>query len=171
MKDMYKNLGRPRRKEVLTNVNYFRFELVKVVIDWQLQELNNRFNGANTNLLLWVSCFSPKSSFAAFKRSKLIELTHCYPLEFFEVDFRLLDKKLKTYIRDMRSHEEFSNLESMGDLSQRLVSTGKHIVYPLVYLLIKLALVQPVVTASVERYFLAMNIMKSCLRNKMGDLG
>ncbi|XP_047947406.1 zinc finger MYM-type protein 1-like [Salvia hispanica] len=170
MKDMYKPPGRARRKGVvLTNLNYFRFELFNGVIDWQLQELNNRFNEANTNLLLCVSCLSPKSSFAAFNKSKLIQLAHCYPLEFSEVSFRLLDKQLETYIRDMRSHEEFSNLESIGDLSQRLVATGRHIVYPWVYLLVKLALVLPVATASVERYFSAMKIVKSRLRNKMGD--
>ncbi|XP_042035311.1 zinc finger MYM-type protein 1-like [Salvia splendens] len=172
MKDMYKTpgRGRPRRKgEVLTNLNYFRFELFNGVINWQLQELNNRVNGANTNLLLCVSCLSPKSSFVAFNKSKLIELAHCYPLEFSEVSFRLLDKQLETYIPDMRSHEEFSNLESIGDLSQRLVATGRHIVYPLVYLLVKLALVLPVATASVERYFSAMKNVKSRLRNKMGD--
>ncbi|PIA62155.1 hypothetical protein AQUCO_00200274v1 [Aquilegia coerulea] len=50
-----------------------------------------------------------------------------------------------------------------------MIETRKNIVYPLVYLLIILALTLPVATASVERAFSAMNIVKNQLRNRMGD--
>ena len=39
----------------------------------------------------------------------------------------------------------------------------------MVYRLFKLALILPVVTTSVERVFSAMNIIKTDLRNKIGD--
>ena len=42
-------------------------------------------------------------------------------------------------------------------------------VFPLVYRLIRLALILPVATASVERAFSAMNIVKTDLRNKISD--
>ena len=45
----------------------------------------------------------------------------------------------------------------------------KDIIYPLVYLLVSLALVLPIATATVERAFSAMKIVKSRLRNRMGD--
>ena len=60
-------------------------------------------------------------------------------------------------------------MKGIADLAKRLVETRKHEVYPLVYLLIKLALTLPVATASVERVFSAMNIVKNQMRNKMGD--
>lgn len=41
--------------------------------------------------------------------------------------------------------------------------------YDVVYKLLKLVLVLPVATASVERIFSAMNYVKNKLRNKMGD--
>jgi len=41
--------------------------------------------------------------------------------------------------------------------------------YPLVYRLIELTLILPVATATVERIFSAMSIVKTDLRNKMGD--
>jgi len=41
--------------------------------------------------------------------------------------------------------------------------------YPLVYRLIELTLILPVATASVERVFSAMSLIKTDLRNKMGD--
>ena len=44
-----------------------------------------------------------------------------------------------------------------------------HRSYPLVYRLIELTLMLPVATASVERVFSAMSIIKTDLRNKMGD--
>ena len=49
------------------------------------------------------------------------------------------------------------------------MSTRKHETYPLVYLLVKLALTIPVVTATVERIFSAMKYMKNELRNRMRD--
>ena len=69
----------------------------------------------------------------------------------------------------MRSSSDFSRLEGIGDLARLLVETGRHKVYPLVYLLLTLALILPVATATVERAFSAMNIIKNQLRNRMGD--
>jgi hypothetical protein len=42
-------------------------------------------------------------------------------------------------------------------------------VYPLVYLLLELALILPVATATVERAFSAMSIIKNRLQNQMGN--
>jgi hypothetical protein len=50
-----------------------------------------------------------------------------------------------------------------------LVETNKHEQYFAVYKLLKLVLVLPVATASVERVFSSMNYVKNKLRNKMGD--
>ncbi|KAL7181344.1 hypothetical protein ACSBR1_040265 [Camellia fascicularis] len=80
-----------------------------------------------------------------------------------------LDNQLQNYIVDMRSSNEFSELKEIGDLARKLVETKKDIVYPLVYLLIKLALILPVATATVERAFSAMKFIKNLLRNRMGD--
>ncbi|CAJ2648789.1 unnamed protein product [Trifolium pratense] len=63
----------------------------------------------------------------------------------------------------------FASLEGIGDLSQKLVETRRHVVYPLVYQLLKLAMILPVATAIVERSFSAMKIVKTRLRNRMGD--
>jgi hypothetical protein len=48
-----------------------------------------------------------------------------------------------------------------------MVGTGKYLAFPLVYKLIELALILPVSTASVERAFSAMKIIKSKLCNKL----
>jgi hAT family C-terminal dimerisation region len=49
------------------------------------------------------------------------------------------------------------------------VEKKKYTIYPLVYKLLTLALILLVTTASVERAFSAMNVVKEASRNKMGD--
>jgi hypothetical protein len=50
-----------------------------------------------------------------------------------------------------------------------MVQSDRHTHFPLVYRLIELALILPVATATVERAFSAMNIIKTERRNKMND--
>jgi hypothetical protein len=69
----------------------------------------------------------------------------------------------------MRRDDSFQGLENLVDLSVKLVETKRHRVYDMVYLLLKLLLVLPVATASVERVFSAMTLVKTKLRNKMSD--
>ena len=70
---------------------------------------------------------------------------------------------------DVRFDDQFSNINGITGLSQKLIETRKHIIYPLVFLLLKLALVLPVAIVSVERTFSAMNIIKNRLHNCIGD--
>ncbi|KAH9658680.1 TTF-type domain-containing protein [Citrus sinensis] len=113
---------------------------------------NIRFNEVNTELLLCLACLCPKDSFAAFNKEKLLRLT-----------------QLDVYIMDMQSSVEFSKLNGIGDLAQKIVETNKHNVFSLVYLLVTLALLLPVTTATVGRVFSTMNCMKNRLRSRMGD--
>ena len=58
-----------------TNLHHYHVKLFYTVIDMQLQELNNRFSEANTNLLLCMACLNPSNSFVAFDKEKLIPLS------------------------------------------------------------------------------------------------
>jgi hypothetical protein len=69
----------------------------------------------------------------------------------------------------VRADERFSDLSDIGDLAKSLVDTNKHVSFPLVYKLLKRVLILPVATASVERCFSAMNIVKNVVQNKMGE--
>ena len=67
--------GRSRRNtQQKTNLHHYRVELFCIVIDMQLQELNNHFSEANTDLLLCMACLNPSNSFVAFNKEKLIRL-------------------------------------------------------------------------------------------------
>lgn len=80
-----------------------------------------------------------------------------------------LGLELVTFIDNVRADLRFDNLNRISDLVKLMVQTNKHITFPLVYQLLKLVLILPVATASVERCFSAMNIVKKKLANKMGD--
>ncbi|XP_059639301.1 uncharacterized protein LOC132281628 [Cornus florida] len=166
MNDTLVTPGRSRRKaNEITNLHYYRVQLFYAMLDMQLQELNSRFSESNTELLICISCLCPDNSFASFDKEKLIRLAEFYPRDFAPLDLLKLGDQLNTYIIDMCSNKEFSNLKGIGDLARRMVKTKRDKAYPLVYLLLKLALILPVATATVETAFSATNILKTQLHN------
>ncbi|KAI5323697.1 hypothetical protein L3X38_032769 [Prunus dulcis] len=92
-----------------------------------------------------------------------------YPYDFSDRDLLMLEDQLGVYVHHMRSSSDFSQLEGISSLAEKMVEKGLHEIFPYVYLLLTLALVLPVATASVERAFFAMSIIKNPLRNRMGD--
>jgi hypothetical protein len=60
---------------------------------------------------------------------------------------------LQLHNYDMRHDDSFKGLNNMIDLSIKLVEIKRHKVCDMVYELLKLVLLLPVVTASVERIF------------------
>ncbi|KAL6546715.1 hypothetical protein OROMI_022436 [Orobanche minor] len=170
MDEMFSLSGRSRRTAPqMTNLHHYRVELVYAVIDLQLMELENRFTETSTDLLISMACLNPSNSFSAFDKRKLIHLARFYPDDFSKMKLLILDDQLETYIVDMRTTEKFSNLKGISELAQKMVETKRDKVFTLVYMLIKLAMILPVATATVERTFSAMNIVKNRLRNRMGD--
>jgi hypothetical protein len=107
--------------------------------------------------------------FASFNKEKLLRLSQFYPNDFSTVKLSTLDNQLETFILDMRSNDEFATLKGIGQLAEKLIKMKKNVVYPLVYKLVKLSLILPVATTTVERVFSAMSIVKHRLHNRMGD--
>ena len=164
MDDMFMDRERSLRKaQEIINLHHYRVELYYIVLDMQLQELNSHFNKTNIELLLCLACLSPDDSFSAFNKQKLLWLAQLYPNEFSAIDIMALRIQLDTYILDIRTSGEFSQLEDISDLAKLMVKPKRHKVYPLIYLLIILALTLPIATVSVERAFSAMNILKNQL--------
>ena len=107
--------GRSRRNtQQRTNLHYYRVELFYTVIHMQLQELNNRFFEANTDLLLCIACLNPSNSFVAFDKEKLIRLAKFYPFDFLGTDILALDSELQNYIFDMRNIDLFLELQGVS---------------------------------------------------------
>ena len=97
-------------------------------------------------------------------------LTKCYSNDFDDGKLRDLSYQLDTFIIHMRGgNSKFSNLQGIRDLVKALVEENLVETYSLVYLLIKLILILPVATATVERAFSFMKHKKNEMRNSIGD--
>jgi hypothetical protein len=92
-----------------------------------------------------------------------------YDQDFSVLDRAILREQLETYIIHVRRNAAFVTCEDIASLSIKMVQTEKHVVFPLVYKLIELVLLLSVSTASVDRTFSAINIIKRELRNKIED--
>ncbi|XP_066320137.1 uncharacterized protein [Miscanthus floridulus] len=170
MEHNYVPYGRSARfAQDQTNDDHFRREVYIGVIDKISQELDSRFDEVNMELLTCMATLNPADSFASFDANKVHRLAKFYPNNFSISDLLRLDLQLETFIDDMRKDEMFKGLNNLVDLSVKLVEAKRDKVYHWVYLLIKLVLLLPVATASVERIFSAMTFIKNKLRNKMGD--
>ena len=72
------------------------------VIDQISQELDNRFDENNMELLSCMSAFSPSQSFASFDARKVCRLAEFYPKDFSNNDLLKLELQLDNYIDDMK---------------------------------------------------------------------
>jgi len=162
--------GRSRRDGItVTNLHHYRAEIFYVLVDKICAEMNHWFSEATTEVLLCFSCLDPSNSFSKFDVNKLARLAEIYDADFSDHDRGIIREQLETYVLQVRRHAAFANCTDIENLATKMVATEKHLVFPLVYKLIELALLVPVSTATVERLFSAMKIIKSKLRNKIAD--
>lgn len=171
MEDMIPVRGRSRCRgaKLVSYYHHFHHGIFNVVIDQVYCELNNRFPERSTQLLRCVACLDPRDSFANFEVQKLVELAKIYKDDFCDYDCIKLAGDLPIFIDEVRNDDNFDTCIDLGNLAEKMVQTGRDTVFPLVYRLIELALILPVATATVERAFSAMNIIKTERRNKMND--
>lgn len=99
-------------------------------------------------MIICTIAFNPHDSFREFNRSKLLKLAKMYPDDFSCQEMMMLEPQLDFYIDIMKKDKRFVNLESISDLARVMVETKRHIVFPLVYRLLKLALVLPIEDAT-----------------------
>ena len=151
MDEIFKVSGRSRcNTQQNTNLHHYRVKLFYTVIDC-------------------MACLNPSNLFMTFDKEKLICLAKFYPFYFLMTNIFALSSELQNYIFYMRNNDLFLELQGVSELAEKLVNTRKYETYPLVYLLVKLALTLHVATVIVERSFSAMKYIKNELRNRMGD--
>ncbi|XP_042027268.1 uncharacterized protein LOC121774463 [Salvia splendens] len=164
MKAHYSPHGRSKRfVQQVSYLHHFRVDVFIKVIDLLLQELDNRFDEVNMELLRCMACFNPKDDFSSFDKEKVLKLATFYPSDFSNIDLMDLECQLDIFIGDMRSDEDFQNLRDISSLLVKLVETKRDVVYSCVVLLIKLIVILPVATASVERVFSGMTFVNNKL--------
>ncbi|KAK4579715.1 hypothetical protein RGQ29_029394 [Quercus rubra] len=166
-----KGRGRYRRQyDDLTMEHHFRIGIFTVAIDFQLQELKSRFCELTTELVILCSVLNPKDAFRLFKIVDICNLVKkYYPQDFTEHEQELLESQLRHYELDVIKHPDFQNISTISELCRGLKISGKSKIYFLIDRLIRLVLTLPVSTATTERAFSAMKLLKTRLRNRMED--
>ncbi|XP_060966733.1 uncharacterized protein LOC133035065 [Cannabis sativa] len=157
------------QQNAITVEHYYRVDLFNAVIDFQLQELNNKFNDSTVELLILSSALDPREMHTSFRIDDICKLVQkFYPKDFTEYEMVQLRTQFEHFAH-IRELPDFNVLATISDLCQWLVKTRKAEIFPIVYKVITLILTLPVSTATTERSFSAMNIVKTTLRNKMED--
>jgi hypothetical protein len=146
-----------------TYLDYYHVDFFQKVINKQLKELDRRFTKESSELCLLASCLNPRNSFQSFHKDKLVKFARFYPSEFSDSDTTTLELQLEAFIRDVRSDTRFLEMDMLSSLSARMVETGKNIAYPLVYLLLKLALILPGTPATAKTTSTAMKLIENAI--------
>ncbi|XP_057526316.1 uncharacterized protein LOC130805556 [Amaranthus tricolor] len=83
MDAQYVPQGRSRRfAKQATNLHHFWVAIFLEVIDLHLQEIDNRFNEKNMELLTCMASLSPRGNFSSFDKERILKLASLYPEEF-----------------------------------------------------------------------------------------
>ncbi|XP_058756063.1 uncharacterized protein LOC131629287 [Vicia villosa] len=159
-----------REGRTVTNLHHYCAEILYVAIDKICVEMDHRVCEGSNVALDCFSCLDPKNSFSKFDVDKLDRLACIYHANFSDDDRGTIREQLETYVHQVKRNASFTSCEDVQSLAMRMVQTEKHLVFPLIYKLNKLALILPVSTTSVERAFSAIKIIKSNLRNKIDDV-
>ncbi|KAI3510901.1 hypothetical protein L1887_18039 [Cichorium endivia] len=150
--------------------HHYRVDIFYEAINCQIMELNHRFNDSSMELLQLSATLDPKSANEHFRANDVCELVEkYYPEDFSEQEKHVLKIQLKHYETDVINHPDYKSLKSISGLCQWLVKTRRITNFDLIYRVVSLILTLPVSTATTERTFSAMSLMKTRLRNKMED--
>nr|KAJ0226558.1 hypothetical protein LSAT_V11C100039590 [Lactuca sativa] len=104
----------------------------------------------NTTLIVSMTSLCPTKSSQAFNVEAVLKMAKFYLNEFPMHDHRTLRANLENYIIDVSGDEKFNNLKGIANMAKMMVEANKHTINLMVYLLLKLALIFPVATSTVE---------------------
>ncbi|XP_058192114.1 uncharacterized protein LOC131309510 [Rhododendron vialii] len=159
-----------QQKDVLTVEPHYHIDIFNAVIDFQLAELNDRFNEGVVELLVLSSALEPKDDFKSFNVDYICTLAEkFYPDDFTNQERHYLRLQLEHYKLDVPRQQKFQNMTTISELCRGLVETKKSESYHLIEKLIRLVATLPVTTTTAERAFSAMKHVKTDLPNKMKD--
>jgi F0F1-type ATP synthase delta subunit len=92
-----------------------------------------------------MACLDPSDSFSNFDKDKVLAMARPDDFEN-ESKMEDLSIQLDNFLENVRDDSRLSNLKGVSELCRKLVETKKHTSFPLVFLLVKLALILPVAT-------------------------
>jgi hypothetical protein len=161
---------RQNEESSMTMEHHFRIDVFIAAIDFQLQELDNRFSEHAVELLCLSAALSPLDTYKSFKIDDICSLVEkFYPQDFTEQEKIFLRFQLDHYKLDVPKHSDFHNMSTLSELCRGLAISGKLKIYNLIDRLIRLVFTLPVSVATTERAFSAMKLVKTRLRSRTKD--
>jgi hypothetical protein len=159
-----------RQPDHFTKERYFRVEIFRATLDSELNELSLKFNEKVMGLLSISSTLIPKHGFASFNAKDICKkIGEYYPADFTKQDMIGLEHQLNHFAHDASIREDLKKISTLTALCRCLAVTGRHMIYNLLNRLLRLLITLPISTASAERAFSSLKIIKTRLRNKMED--
>ncbi|XP_017217245.2 uncharacterized protein LOC108194821 [Daucus carota subsp. sativus] len=138
------NIHSVRKRDDISIEHHYHYDIFNSAIDYQVEELNYRFNDNAVELLRLSSSLESKNNFSLFDIEQICTLASTfYPADFSQQEMYYLKLQLDHYKIDVIRHARFQNLSTISELC--------------------------VSTATTERAFSAMKIVKTVLRNKMDE--
>ncbi|XP_024634611.2 uncharacterized protein [Medicago truncatula] len=136
-------------------------------------KLNSRFSKQAMNLLTLSCALSPENGYKAFDINTICTLVEkYYPMDFSDQEKINLPFHLKHFLFEARESSTLKNLSTIQELCSCLAAAipanGQPKKHLLLDRLLRLVMTLPVSTATTERSFSAMKIIKSKLRKEMG---
>uniref|UniRef100_A0A0D3DCN1 DUF4371 domain-containing protein n=1 Tax=Brassica oleracea var. oleracea TaxID=109376 RepID=A0A0D3DCN1_BRAOL len=82
------------KRSNITNLHHYKVECFYTVLDMQIQELNDRFDEVNTELLGCIASLSSTNSFQEFGQLKVMRLSEFYPEDFGHIERIIFEHQL-----------------------------------------------------------------------------
>ena len=156
MDEVIPRWGRSRRDGItVTQDHHYRVDTLFTAIDVITTEMDHRFNEVSSELLVCFSFLDRRDSFSKFDLDKIARLAEIYDKDLSIADRAIIKDQLETFILHVRRVDDFIVCHDIGSLAMKMIEIERYIVFPLVYHLMKLALLLPVATSSVEIFFSA----------------
>ena len=151
-------------REEISNRDVFRIEIILPVIDCLMSELNRRFSDQACAIMQGIQALNPSGD-CFLNIAKLDQFAKQYDsdLDDFHHELHQLDRMLQRN----KAKEESSPLHTLLDLVRFLEPFAE--AFHETFRLAKIAIILPASSASCERSFSTMKLIKTYLRNSMGD--
>ena len=149
-----------------TSKEFYRVTFYFPVIDMLLQKMERRFNREALKAIDEITALDPSNQFEAYSEEKLLSFASNFPADIPN------DQELTTELKLFMNYAvqgNFTSCNTVQDMYKSLVTNRLCDAFPLVSCLYKLALTLPVTTATNERTFSLLKIVKTRLRSTMSD--
>ncbi|GMI97237.1 hypothetical protein like AT1G19260 [Hibiscus trionum] len=160
--------GRPRlQRDAISVRHHYHVDIFVSAIDSQMHGMNIRFKDDMMELLELSFALDSRDGYKSFSIADICKLANkFYSKDFTEQERLHLKVQLEHFELEARGSLELRKTLTILELCQVLANTRKSSIY---HLLVHLVLTLLVSTATTERAFSAMKLVKTHLRNKMKD--